>query len=124
MSDQITKKDVEEIVGKVVDKAVGELSEVIASFATQVDKRFNKVDKRFDQVDMHFIRIEDRLDRVEKRLDEHDVKFDKLLNTMDRFLGRLDQNEIEQAARDSQFEKLLDWARKVSVKTGIPLENL
>jgi hypothetical protein len=43
---------------------------------------------------------------------------------MDKFLARIDTYETEQIARDSQFEKLLDWARKVSVKTGIPLENL
>jgi hypothetical protein len=28
------------------------------------------------------------------------------------------------AFRDSRFERLLAWARKVSAKTGIPLEGL
>jgi phage regulator Rha-like protein len=46
---------------------------------------------------------------------------DHLLNTIDSFIDRL-QNE--QLARDRQFERLLEWARKVSEKTGIPLENL
>lgn len=49
---------------------------------------------------------------------------DRLTNTIDGFVKRLDDNEIESAARDGQFEKLLEWARKVSEKTGIPLENL
>lgn len=38
--------------------------------------------------------------------------------------ARIDKYETELAARDSQFEKLLVWARKVSKKTGIPLDNL
>ena len=46
-----------------------------------------------------------------------------LTNTIDSFVKRLDDTEIEQAARDRQFDRLLDWARKVSEKTGIPLEN-
>lgn len=49
---------------------------------------------------------------------------DKLTNTIDAFVKRLDDQEAEQAARDSQFEKLLAWVRKVSEKTGVPLENL
>lgn len=44
MSTQVTKKDVETIVGKAVDKAVTDLSEIIATFAQQVDARFNKVE--------------------------------------------------------------------------------
>lgn len=49
---------------------------------------------------------------------------DSLQRTIDKFVGRLNEQELELRARDSQFEKLLAWARKVSEKTGIPLENL
>jgi hypothetical protein len=49
---------------------------------------------------------------------------DRLTNTIDGFVKRLDDNETEMSARDYQFEKLLAWARKVSEKTGVPLENL
>jgi GH18 family chitinase len=52
------------------------------------------------------------------------VSLDRLTNTIYGFVKRLDDQEIEQVARDSQFAKLLDWSRKVSEKTGIPLENL
>ena len=48
----------------------------------------------------------------------------KLSQTVGKYLRRIDQIEAERTARDSQFEKLLVWARKVSDKTGIPLENL
>ncbi|MES2971493.1 MAG: hypothetical protein V4702_04175 [Patescibacteria group bacterium] len=49
---------------------------------------------------------------------------DKLTNTIDGFIGRIDKYETELAARDAQFQRLLVWARKVSKKTGIPLESL
>ena len=99
MTDYATKKDVENIV----EKAVEDLSEVISTFAQQVDERFNKVEK-----------------------DIKDIKrsIDRLTNTIDGFVKRLDDQDIENAARDAQFEKLVIWAKKVSEKTGIPLENL
>lgn len=49
---------------------------------------------------------------------------DSLTNTVDHFIKRLDEQEANELARDAQFERLLEWARKVSAKTGIPLENL
>lgn len=117
MADYATKKDVEEVVDRAVGKVVSELSEVIASFAGDVDRRFT-------EVDMRLMKIDHRLDAIEARLDAHEQKFDRLLNSIDRIMNRIDHHETEQVARDSQFEKLLTWARKVSEKTGIPLEDL
>jgi len=99
MAEYATKQEVQEIV----DKAVTDLSEIIANFAQQVDTRFNS---------------------IEAKQQELDKKFDRLLGTIDSFVGRIDRYESEQLARDSQFNRLLEWARKVSEKTGIPLENL
>lgn len=99
MAEYATKEDVQQIV----DKAVTDLSEIIADFSHQVDYRFNE---------------------VEARQRELDRKFEHLVTTIDSFVGRIDQYETEQAARDGQFNRLLEWARKVSKKTGIPLENL
>lgn len=99
MAEYATKDEVRGIVREAVD----ELSEVIASFATQVDERFN---------------------RIEERLDKLDESHQRLLNTIDGFVKRLDEVETEQLARDRQFERLVEWAHKVSEKTGIPLENL
>ena len=103
MAEYATKQDVQEIVDLAIDKAVADLSEIIANFAQQVDSRFNS---------------------VEAKQQELDKKFDRLLGTIDSFVGRIDRYESEQVARDSQFNRLLEWARKVSEKTGIPLENL
>ncbi|MFO0971543.1 MAG: hypothetical protein U0520_04340 [Candidatus Saccharimonadales bacterium] len=71
-----------------------------------------------------FAYIEEFRSEVNQRMDDFDAKIDRLTNTLDKFAKRLDDHETEMLARDSQFEKLLAWARKVSEKTGIPLENL
>jgi hypothetical protein len=68
--------------------------------------------------------VSEEFSTVNDRLDKLDEKYDHLINTIDGFVARIDKYETELAARDSQFEKLLSWARKVSEKTGIPLENL
>jgi hypothetical protein len=44
MAEYATKQDVQEIV----DKAVADLSEIIANFARQVDERFVRVENRLD----------------------------------------------------------------------------
>lgn len=106
MAEYATKNDLK-ILGKEleskIDKAVVDLSEIIGNFAQQIDDRFNKIEARQDALDL---------------------KIDRLVNTIDGFIARIDRYETEQTARDSQFNKLVDWARKVSEKTGIPLENL
>jgi predicted nuclease with TOPRIM domain len=99
MSAYATKHEVQEIV----DKAVIDLSEIISTFAQQVDTRFNK---------------------IEKELSELRESHQRLLNTIDSFVSRIDRYETEQLIRGNQFNRLLDWARKVSEKTGIPLEDL
>lgn len=102
MSNYATKKDLNELNSKL-DKRFDDILEVMQTFMHQVDERFNK---------------------LEARVDDLDKKFDRLLNTIDGFLKRLDEVEAEQTARDVQFERLLEWAREVSKKTGVPLKNL
>ena len=98
MNEGATRKDIDEVIDTMKD------------FMSQVAGQFSTVNNQFDEVN--------------KRLDRMDRDFDHLINTIDSFIGRIDKYEAELAARDSQFEKLLLWARKVSEKTGIPLENL
>ena len=102
MSDAATRQDIDEVVG------------ILKDFMTHVDDRMTAAEQRqanFEQ-------------RIERRLDGLDDKFNRLMTTIDGFISRSDKYETELTARDSQFEKLLAWARKVSEKTGIPLENL
>lgn len=84
-----------------LDKVVDDLSEVIGNFAQNVDQRFNK--------------LEARMDRLEANID-------RLTNTLDGFVKRLEDIEIENTARDSKYNRLLEWAKKVSKQTGIPIE--
>lgn len=98
MSKAATREDIDEIVG------------ILHEFMEQVSTKFENVDQRFAEVN--------------RRFDKIDSKYDHLINAIDGFISRIDKYETELAARDSQFQRLLDWARKVSEKTGVPLENL
>lgn len=79
-----------------------------------------------DQFTKLFKYIEQFRAEVNTKLDEKasQASIDKLINTIDGFVKRLDEVESEQLSRDAQYEKLLDWARKVSKKTGVPLKEL
>ncbi len=98
MNESSTRKDIDEVI------------DILKDFMGQVSNQFNGVNNQFNEVN--------------KRLDRLDQKYDHLISTIDGFIERIDKYESELSARDSQFEKLLMWARKVSEKTGIPLENL
>lgn len=106
MSKYVTEEQLDNKLRTHTDEIVG----IVKDFMGQVSEQFNNVDDQFKA-------IHDRLDSI-------DQKYDRLLNTIDGFISRIDKYETEQAARDQQFEKLLSWARKVSEKTGVPLENL
>ena len=118
-----TRKDIDDIL-KVVKGIAQQTSDEFVS----IGKRFDAMDERFDAMDERFNKFEfqvnRRFDKIENEIFDLQKSHDRLLVTIDRFLARIDTYETEQAARDSQFEKLLDWARKVSAKTGIPLEDL
>lgn len=79
-----------------------------------------------DQFTKLFKYIEEFRSEVNQRFDETASKsaLDRLTNTLDAFAKRLEDNEIEDSSRDLQFNRLLEWAREVSIKTGIPLKNL
>ena len=79
-----------------------------------------------DQFTKLFKYMQQRFDEIDKRFDEVATKdsVDRLTNTIDGLLKRLDEETLERRAMQAQFDRLLEWARKVSDKTGIPLENL
>jgi len=80
------------------------------------DDQFTKL---FTYIQKEFAGVHEKLDSKASQ-----ESLDRLTNTIDSFVKRLDDAEIEQASRDLQFERLLEWAREVSAKTGIPLRNL
>lgn len=70
--------------------------------------------------------IEDFRSEVNEKLDSKAFQesVETLTRTINGFVKRLDSNETEDSARDMRFERLLEWAREVSDKTGIPLKDL
>lgn len=98
MSEAVSRKDIDEVIG------------LLSQFMQRVGDEFAKVNSRLGMRD--------------QKLNIQDQKYDHLITTLDGFVARIDRYETELAMRDSQFEKLLAWPRKVSEKTGIPLENL
>jgi len=79
-----------------------------------------------DEFTKLFKYVQKRFDLMDQKMDDKSsqASLDRLTNTIDSFVKRLDDSEIEQVSRDAQFERLLDWARKVSKKTGVPLRDL
>lgn len=102
-------------------KDIDEVLNVLSDYIKLSDERFRKSEK---QADLYAFQANTRFDKIETKIIDLEKSHDKLLCTIDKFLARIDTYETEQAARDSQFNKLLEWARKVSAKTGIPLENI
>ena len=80
------------------------------------DGQFTKL---FKYMQEEFKKVNNKLDQKASQ-----ESVERLINTIDSFVKRLDDAEIEQSVRDLQFERLLDWAREVSKKTGIPLKSL
>jgi hypothetical protein len=103
MKDVVATKQDLDLLRKDIREDIDEVLDLLRGFMTQVSNKFEEYDGEFRKLNKNY---------------------DHLLNTIDSFIGRIDRYETEQTARDSQFEKLLVWARKVSEKTGIPLENL
>jgi len=112
MNESATRKDIDEVI------------DIMKDFMNQVSGQFNEVTNQFVEINNQFNEVTNQFVEVNKKLDQLDRDYDHLINTIDSFIGRIDKYETELAARDSQFDKLLAWARKVSEKTGIPLENL
>ena len=77
-----------------------------------------------DQFTKLFKYIVDMDKRIEGRFDSIESDISELRNLPDAIGGRFDDTDDEQAARDAQFARLVEWAREVSKKTGVPLPNL
>lgn len=104
-----TKQDVKDIIN-AINRHIDFTSE-----------KFDEIDHRFDTMKTY---MDTRFDTLERRMDKSEDAYQHLLGTIDAFLGRIDGYETEMTARDSQFNKLLEWAKKVSKKTGVPMPEL
>lgn len=102
MKDYVTKKDLELLDSKL-DKRFDDLVDIMQTFMQQTDERFNRIEK--DIVDIK-------------------ESLNTLINTVDGFAKRIDDIVVDNASRDAQFARLVEWAEKVSKKTGIPMPQL
>jgi hypothetical protein len=111
----ITPAAIKEIVNTSARGVVDDVSDIINQLAEQFDGRFISVEAGIKGMNHG-------LSKVQKDFVDLRGNINRLTNTVDGFVKRLDENELEDTARDAQFRRLLDWAQKVSAKTGIPLE--
>lgn len=81
------------------------------------------IDEVIDIIKTMMGQVSNQFTEIDGKLGTLDQKYDHLISTIDSFIGRIDKYETEIAARDSQFERLLAWAKKVSKQTGIALED-
>lgn len=77
-----------------------------------------------DKFDKLFAYIVDMDHRMQDGFTEVKADIHELRDLPSAIGKRLDDNDDEQAARDAQWNRLIEWARKVSEKTGIPLPDL
>lgn len=112
MSDVATRQDIDEVIG------------IIRDFMERVDERFGEVEQDIAEIKPSIAGMQRDIADIKQDVIDLKQSHERLLNTIDGFIGRIDKYETELSARNNQFEKLLAWARKVSAKTGIPLENL
>jgi len=119
----------------------------------QVDKRFEQMDERFEQIDERFDRMDERFDRMDGKFNEADGRLYKLERGQTEIVGKIDaidgrvesiendikeiytmlqkaqkklpnitKNEVEEL--QARMTKIIQWAERVSAKTGIPLPQL
>ena len=103
MKEVVTKNDLMNLEARLdrrIEKAVEDIALIIHDFSEQVAGEFTK---------------------AKIKRDELRASIDRLTNTLVGFAKRVEDAEAETAARDAQFHRLVDWAKMVSEKTGIPL---
>jgi archaellum component FlaC len=103
MSDNLSKKDIEKIVGK----STNEILEVMQTFMYQVDERFKQVEKR--------------LDNFETRFDE---RFGNLTNVIDGYVGKIDMYAQEMAAMSHKINRLERYIQVLAEKAGVDLDKI
>lgn len=89
MTDQITKKDLQEFS----DSVIGAVNKQLQGLDQRMGKKFQNVDKRFQnfehRIDGQFFVIGRDIQELKQRMNEFDQKLDRLMNTLDVFLKRL-----------------------------------
>lgn len=79
-----------------------------------------------DEFDKLFKYMAKGFDDVNKKLDTKasQASVDLFINSTDTLVGEVQTFKAEQAVRDAQWSRLLEWAKEVSKKTGVPLPDM
>ncbi len=77
-----------------------------------------------DQFTKLFKYIEEFRHETNQRFDSLESEVTSLRSIPDEVASRFSHIETEQVARDAQWNRLIEWAREVSKKTGVPLPDL
>lgn len=77
-----------------------------------------------DQFTKLFKYIEEFRHETNARFDSLESEVASLRSIPDQVASRFYHIETEQVARNAQWNRLVEWARKVSEKTGVPLPDL
>ncbi|MDO8555095.1 MAG: hypothetical protein Q7R75_00825 [bacterium] len=107
MNEAITKKDLEQVLNKVLDKKLGEYQ---SSIIEAVDDKFQKVEHRIDdfehRMDIFEQMVEMRFQKVEAEIFglRHEIR--QLTTTLDNFLKRLTDHEIEFQILKAEMNKV------------------
>lgn len=68
--------------------------------------------------------ITDMDTRIDARFDALESEVKALRSIPDDVAAHFSHIETEQVARDAQWNRLIEWPREVSKKTGVPLLDL
>lgn len=141
--------DLEDIAGAISDlgtNIAGTISDLSTNIASTISDLSISIDERFDQVNNRFDKMDDRFERVEsdirairreqtemrewmERIDsrlmgvESDIKeiYDKIVAIDNKFPNVTEKDILELS---KNFEIIIDWAKEVSKKTGVPLPHI
>jgi hypothetical protein len=98
-----TKADLQVIVAKSLGDAVHDISKTMVTLAQSTNGH---------------------LEAIRREHHELAINVHKLADTIAGYSARIDSYEAERLSAQTQHQNLLDWARRVSVKTGIPIDKL
>jgi hypothetical protein len=124
MSEPATRKDIDEVIDIMRD-FMQQTSSEFDAIRQETKSEFVAIRQQMgDDFELNREYVNNGFSEMKQQLVSQNDKYDHLIQTIGGFISRIDHYETEQKMRDYQFEKLLAWARKVSEKMGIPLENL
>ena len=110
------KKRLRTNIKELQAEAVGRLDSIVLQFKDKVSQeQFMKLFNYIEEFKAEMI------SQLENKTSRESV--DHLTSAVDSLSKYYVDHEVEQVARDAQFDRLLKWAKESSKKTGVPLKG-